>query len=108
MAVVGQVSLRATSVVVRDPLKPNVIELGALLALVLVCIVSDPSDDQEYALINWIAPIWLVFALGYGAIRMVRINPASKFLALFWFRVSTALYFGIGSLVPLFANYNTR
>lgn len=107
MAVVGHAQLRATAVVANDPLMPNVIELGALLALVLVCIISDPSDDQAYAFINWIAPIWLICALGYGAMRMVQINAAGKWMTLFWFRVSTALYFGVGSLVPAYTNFDT-
>jgi hypothetical protein len=54
-----------------------------------------------------VGPLWLVGVLTLGNIRMARMNPDAMWTALFWFRLSTAAYFGFGNLVPIFSNPET-
>jgi hypothetical protein len=58
--------------------------------------------------LNIVGPVFLTIILGIGALRMVLLDDAAIWTALFWFRVSTGVYFGAGALVPLLARDAVR
>ena len=53
--------------------------------------------ESRYSVINSVGPLILTTILGCGAWAMLRTDPRNVWTALFWFRLSTALYFGIGT-----------
>lgn len=55
-----------------------------------------------------VGPLALTTILGMGAWRMVRIDGKNVWTALFWFRLSTAIYFGLGTYAVFIANNITR
>jgi len=92
-----------------DPLTVGKRDIFGLLALILFYAIGyEIYGAQDYGTFNQLGPLALIVIMISGAARMVRANPMALWLALFWFRISTALYFGLGSLVPGFANVHTR
>jgi len=67
-------------------------------------IVGDRSLDTR----NLIGPWCLTVVLGLSAWRIVKSDAAGIWTALFWFRISTAVYFGIGSVIPILADDELR
>jgi hypothetical protein len=92
-----------------DPLAPPIWEITGLAALVCFYGIGDQLfGEPSYRLSNSIGPVWLVGVLGCGAYRMTRVNPNAVLTGLFWFRIATLLYFGIGSLIPSHVNLTTK
>lgn len=48
-----------------------------------------------------LGPALLTLTLAFGALRMILIEAGAIWTALFWFRVSSGIFLGIGSLSPL-------
>src|SRR5260221_335879 len=87
------------------PLMAPIWELAGLVLLLVFCLLVDQifgaqSDD----FINVAGPLWLTTILWLGAFRMAWLDAGAIWTALFWFRVATGLYFGVGALVPVLAN----
>ena len=57
---------------------------------------------------NVVLPLVMVAVAGFGIVRMLRLDPANLWTTLLWMRGAVALYFGFGSLVPLFINAEAR
>jgi hypothetical protein len=84
-----------------DPLRPAAWELCALGLLIFGMVVGEQVlGFSVHEPINWIAPVCVMITLAFGALRMARLEPRSVWSSLYSFRVSTAVYFGFGSLVP--------
>src|SRR5919108_137043 len=84
-------------------------ELAAIAGLICLYLVADTVfGDSSHDALNIAGPLWLTVALGLSATRMVLGNTAAIWTGLFWFRVATAVYFGVGSLVPFYVNLATR
>jgi len=81
-------------------------ELPALLLVVTYYLLAE--DPQSYETMNVVGPMLLTGILFLSAMRSAFVNNANLWTCLFWFRLSTAIYFGIGSLVPFFMNDATR
>jgi hypothetical protein len=84
-------------------------ELFAVFALMLAYSTADPFSQTGWTTyLNIAGPVWLCAVLFLGALRIARNVAAGMWTALFWFRVATAVYFCIGSLVPFFGAEATR
>jgi hypothetical protein len=101
--------MRSQSFSSRDCLAPPAWELAALAGLVGVYVGAETTvGDWSHEILNVAGPVWLTSVLGLAATRMVLMNPAALWTGLFWFRVATAVYFGVGALVPFYVNLATR
>jgi hypothetical protein len=84
-------------------------ELVALTGLIIFYMAVDEFlGESNYDSVNVAGPIWLAGALCLGATQTAFAHPAAAWTALFWLRVATAIYFGIGAAVPFFINDLTR
>jgi hypothetical protein len=91
-----------------SPLFAPAWELIGLGLLAVVYLLGDAIFGTENTEILILGPTLLTLVLSIGAFRMVSLEGAAVWTALFWFRVSVAIYFGAGSLVPLLASDGTR
>jgi hypothetical protein len=92
-----------------DCLRPSAWELVGLALLLASYLISEQVLGRDiYAATNIVGPLGLMGLLSFGLARMARMNPNAIWTALFWFRLATAVYFGLGCLVPVFANGETR
>lgn len=88
-----------------DCLVPAAWELTAIAALLpFYSSLNAVLGEDEFEVVNTIGPLWLAAVLFAGAVRMVNIEKAAMWTGLFWFRVATAVYFGIGSIIHNFLN----
>jgi len=95
--------------VAGDPIAGNTTELAGLSVILATYELGEEFFGETcYGELNQIGPVALIGLLVFGAMRMVRRDSRSLWLGLFWFRIATAVYFGIGSLVPLYANIQTK
>ncbi|WP_066584659.1 hypothetical protein [Sphingomonas pruni] len=80
-----------------------------LSALVLLWFATGMA--QLPGLEDWINTIGLIslsLILGWAGYRQLKLDIASLWTPLLWYRVATLSYFGIGSLVPIWTNYETK
>jgi hypothetical protein len=90
-------------------LLPKPAELLALLLLAGMYLGAEAVLGREsYGFVNMTGPLVLAAILGYGAWQTVAREPANVWVALFWFRVSTAVYFGLGTYAIFLVNTPTR
>ena len=90
---------------VLAPSLPEIISLGFLVAFYLLS--SEVLTEAGFFLVNSIGAVWFVLTLAYGAWRMTLADPIALWTGLFWIRISSAIYFGIGSLTQFFFNDTT-
>lgn len=60
---------------------------------------------------DWINTIGLIgfsIVLAWAAYRQMKLNVASLWTPMFWYRVALLSYYGIGSLVPIWTNGDTQ
>jgi hypothetical protein len=88
----------------QHPLRPTIAEMVLLAALSAFYPAADFNWPNCEDVINIIGGLSLMVVLLGGAVQMLKIESASIWAALFWFRVSTAIYFGFGSVVPFILN----
>jgi hypothetical protein len=88
-----------------DPLiEPNWWELPAILALTATLTAADIWDWRAEETLNIVAPVWLSLALGASALKMGTADSRAIWTPLFWFRVATLIYFGLGNFAPMIMN----
>lgn len=88
-----------------DCLQPAAWELLCLAGLILFYVLAGAlGGEQGDRQILFVGPIWLAVTLLAAAIRMVDIDKTALWSSLFWFRVSSAFYFGFGSVAHFFFN----
>ena len=89
----------------KDPLiEPNWWELPAILALTAVLTAAEIGDWRAEDTLNVVAPVWLSLALGVSALKMGTADSRAIWTPLFWFRVATLIYFGVGNIAPMIMN----
>ncbi len=89
----------------KDPLiEPNRWELPAILALTATLTAADIGDWRAEDTLNIVAPVWLSLALGASALKMGTADSRAIWTPLFWFRVATLIYFGLGNIAPVIMN----
>ena len=92
-----------------SPLMAPAWELIALGCLVVFYLLAEEVLGRDSIdLCNYMGPVVLMVVLTLGALRMVLLEAASIWLALFWFRVSAGVYYGAGALVPLLTTDSMR
>ena len=79
--------------------------LTGLIAVYLLWYSDDPRTD--FIPLNIAGPVALGIILLLGAWRQVKNDPLSIWTPLLWFRIATAVYFGLGSIVPYIGNEAT-
>ena len=93
----------------KDPLiEPNWWELPAILALTALLTAADIGDWRAEETLNIVAPVWLLLALGASALKMGTADSRAIWTPLFWFRVATLIYFGLGNIAPMIMNSASR
>lgn len=92
----------------NDCLTPSVWELLGVAVLLLFYLAGDVFFGEEARSVTQsVGPIWLASILLLGSVRMVDLDKRVLWSGLFWFRISTAAYFGIGSIIHFFFNEYT-
>ncbi|CCJ07829.1 hypothetical protein [Methylocystis sp. SC2] len=80
-------------------------EFAALSCLAGAYAISEGFlGPESYDSVNFYGPMALMAILARGAWRMLRSNSANIWAALFWFRISTIVYFGFGQFAPFIMN----
>lgn len=88
---------------------PTLTEIAAVAGLCIYYELAFLLFDRDcFVTANLTGPLILVGALSYGAWQMLRAGGACLWTSLFWFRLSTAAYFGLGSYSVLIMNAATR
>jgi hypothetical protein len=87
---------------------PGYIEIATLLIVIGLYYASDVLLEGAYNMVNLVGPMMMMAALGCGILQMLQINPETIWTPLFTFRVSTLVYFGFGSIVPLIVSDEAR
>jgi hypothetical protein len=88
-----------------DSLIPSSWEVAAIAALAGLYFFADNAfGENSYEIVSFAGPLWLTVALGVGATRMVLADPIAMWTGIFWFRISTAVYFGVGSIIHNYMN----
>jgi hypothetical protein len=89
----------------KDPLiEPNWWELPAIFALIATLTAADIGDWRAEDTLNMVAPVWLSLALSASALKMGTADSRAIWTPLFWFRVATLIYFGLGNIAPMLMN----
>jgi hypothetical protein len=84
-------------------------ELAAVVALGVAYEIADLLGDETATdAMNIAGPIWLAGVMSIAAWRIARGIQDGVWMALFWFRVGTAVYLCAGSLVPIFGSDASR
>jgi hypothetical protein len=103
-SVFASLSGRATSPLIE----PNWWELPAVFLLAATLAAADVWEWHAEETMNYLAPIWLSLALGLSATQMGMADSRAIWTPLFWFRIATIVYFGLGSIVPMIVNGESR
>lgn len=94
---------------VTNPLiEPISWEFPVIVLLAILLFASDVLEWRAEETMNYVAPVCLSLALGVSAVKMALADSRAIWAPLFWFRVATVVYFGVGSVVPLVTNSATR
>jgi hypothetical protein len=90
-------------------LVPTSIEILALSSLVAFYWLADELfEDSADEIVNVVGPLAFTAIMGLAALHMLQGDARVVFTPLFTFRVSSAVYFGIGSLVHLIIDPERR
>lgn len=88
---------------------PTVMEIWILAGLLLSYFLVDTQlGGSSHQSLNYGGPLALVAILGYANWHMARKDPKTLWTSLFWFRLSTAVYFGLGTFFVYVVNDQTR
>lgn len=79
------------------------------LAILLFCyfLVYSFASPDLYKAFNWVGPISLFIILSRSTYIVARSNPLTIWAPVFWFRLASAIFFGLGAIIPLFVNGQT-
>lgn len=91
-----------------DDLEPTYREIffSALVCLWFLMGMTALPGSEDW--INTVGLIAFSIVLAWGGYRQMKRNVASLWAPLLWYRVAMLAYFGIGSLVPIYANEDTQ
>lgn len=82
--------------------------VGLAILLIFYIAVYALKNSTFYSLANYVGPITLFTILSYSSYVIVRSNQLTIWAPIFWFRLTSAAFFGLGALVPLIANDATQ
>jgi hypothetical protein len=91
-----------------DDLEPTYRELlfSALVALWFAIGTGALPGSEDW--INTIGLVGFSIVLAWAGYRQMKLNVASLWTPLLWYRVALLSYYGIGSLVPIWTNADTQ
>lgn len=91
-----------------DVLRPPAAELFIVAGALLLVLLAYGYEGAALQVMNYAGPVLIAIAAGWGIATMLAASAASIWTPLFWMRLGIIAYYGIGSLVPHFANDETR
>jgi len=99
--------IRPQSSMIAD-LEPTYREIlfSALVALWFAIGTGAQAGSEDW--INTVGLVGFSIVLAWAAYRQMKLNVASLWTPLFWYRVALLSYYGIGSLVPIWTNADTQ
>jgi hypothetical protein len=90
-------------------LAPSLSEIWAVTGLLAFYLAVDILlGEGSHAALNYGGPLFLIAILGYANWKMIRVEGKNVWTSLFWFRLSTAVFFGIGTVAVYIVNDFTR
>lgn len=95
----------------RDPmlgLMPGIGEIAGTFVLLIFYGISISYGSAAANFANYVGPVILSIVVGIAIYRMVTANRYILWSPLLWYRVGVVGYLGVGSLVTLFLNADTR
>ncbi len=101
----------ATRATREDPmagLMPTVQEIGGTFALLIFYGISIAYGGGATNFANYVGPLLLSLVVGWAIYKMVLANRHTLWAPLLWYRIGMVGYLGVGSLVTLFLNEETR
>jgi hypothetical protein len=88
---------------------PGWLEVWSLVLLAGFYLVADAFvGESSYAIVNLVGPLSLSVILARGAWGMLRRDPKLLWTALMWFRLSTIVFFGIGTCLVFMIDMEGR
>ena len=86
---------------------PSWTEILLVLATMLSYGITAAYGDEMTLAGNWIGPSILSVSLVFGGYRLLRAHVRNLWVPLLWYRISMFIYYGVGTVVPLFVNAET-
>ncbi|WP_422056521.1 hypothetical protein [Sphingomonas sp.] len=96
---------------VDDPmagLMPSVAEFSGTFALLIFYGVISNYGGAGVTVANYCGPAILSLVVGWAVVQMLRRNRHTLWTPLLWYRIGVVSYLGLGSLITLFLNDETR
>ncbi len=87
---------------------PGWTEIAILAIATVAGLIIYFNIDESAGLVLVITPLMITLALTIGALRMITLSAQSVWTCMFWTRIVGIAYIGVGSLVPIFVNAETR
>ncbi len=92
----------------NDKLLPTITELSALAALSILYLIGDAAlGEYSYAILNVVGPCLFAMVLVFGIWHTVQGNGQHIWTTIVWFRLSTTVYFAVGTLAIYVVNSST-
>lgn len=91
-----------------DVLRPPAAEVFIVAGALLLSLLAYGYQGAAMQAMNYGGPVLIAFAAGWGVAAMLRASAAAVWTPLFWMRLGLIAYYGLGSLVPHFANDTTK
>jgi hypothetical protein len=85
-------------------LRPGSGEILGLCGIAAVYFVASMAGHSSVVLINVLGPLALIWTITAGGWGMLQADSRNIWSPLFWFRISTAAYFGVGMIIPFIVN----
>lgn len=89
-------------------MRPKSGEAALCLFSLFLYAVGAGYEGDTLTVINTVGP--LIFSLGliWGIVSLIQRSVNNLWIPLFWYRVAMLVYFGVGALIPLYANEAAR
>lgn len=89
-------------------LAPGLVEIGLTALLIGWFAFSTGLGDRSADLTNTVGIVAFSLIVGWGGLRQLKQGAAAIWMPILWYRTAMVVYFGIGSLAPIYANADTR
>ena len=91
-----------------EGLAPTAIEFFGVGIVIILYGIGLADGYAMVDLLNIVGPLLFTVTVGYSALRLTRRNTHAIWTPVFWYRVTMAVYLGIGSGMTSFFNAETR
>lgn len=83
-------------------------EAALCLFTLFLYAVGAGYEGETLTVINTVGPLIFSAGLIWGIISLIQRSVNNLWVPLFWYRIAMLVYFGMGALVPLYANESAR